>query len=73
MEQLAALALTEEDGAAAAEVLEARQTAKDTRRSRKDTHQANKRSRQTSDTSLTADPNDSDDLTDPDEDETGTE
>ena len=41
----AELAETEEDGAAAAEVLEARQTAKDTRRSRKDTHQANKRSR----------------------------
>jgi hypothetical protein len=73
VEQLAALALTEEDGVAAAEVLEARQTAKDTRRSRKDTHRAKKRSRQTSDTSLTADPNDSDDLTDPDEDETGTE
>jgi hypothetical protein len=49
VEQLAAaLAQAEEDGAAAAEVLEARQTAKDTRRSKRRTRQDNHRSKQQS-------------------------
>jgi hypothetical protein len=87
--QLAAeLAETEEAGAAAVDVLEARQTAKDDRRtkrrsrqdtqrskhrSRQDTHRSNKRARRTGDTSLTANPDDTDDLDDTDEDATGTE
>jgi hypothetical protein len=64
----AELAETEEDGAAAAEVIEARQAAKDTRRStrrsrqdtqrskhrsRKDTHRSKKRARRTTDTTGT--------------------